>query len=102
MKKRNITYVFAAVWLIGTFLHADAVKGEKFYIKRLKRACGTSSKAFAKKHTQEEWKNLYESDAFAEEIARMCGGIKLEKRNLEHLYDFVYTYASDSGKVEIW
>ncbi|MCK4441292.1 MAG: cytochrome C [Sulfurovaceae bacterium] len=78
---------------------ADVIKGEKIYLKKLKRVCGISGGRFAAKHTQEEWDNIYKDRKLNEEISKICHGIKIEERLIPDIYDFVKEYANDSGNV---
>ena len=77
---------------------ADITKGKKIYMKRLKTACGYTGDKFARKHTQDEWEKIYESGKLKEEALRLCPGARLKDKYIKHLFDFVYEYASDSGK----
>jgi hypothetical protein len=104
-----------AIFLITLFFfaaicpncYANAEKGMKVYKKFLKSKTGIDGGKFAALHTQEEWRALFENDAkpFIEECAEKFPHtlifIKSEKFNRlkEHLFDFLYKYASDSGNI---
>ena len=77
---------------------ADITKGKKIYMKRMKTACGFTGAKFARMHTQDEWEKLMQEGKLKEEALRICPGAKLKDKYMKHLYDFVYEYASDSGK----
>lgn len=82
--------------------NADAEKGQKYYMKKLKKACGISGGAMASKHTQEEWQSIQGSTGVAAEIKVICPKVKdsaLKDKYLEHYYDFFFEYASDSGNI---
>ena len=85
----------------ATSANADAEKGQKYYMKKLKKACGISGGAMASKHTQEEWQSIG-SAGVAAEIKVICPKAKdsaLKDKYLEHYYDFFFEYASDSGNI---
>ena len=86
----------------STSVSADAVKGQKLFIKKLKNECGFNGAKFAAKHTQDEWAKINEAGKFKEEIGKICPNANLEEIKdswIEHLYDFSREYASDSGNV---
>ncbi|PHO09124.1 cytochrome C [Malaciobacter canalis] len=95
----------AAVCLIASSMftisaQADALKGQKIIIKKLKKDCGFTGAVLAKKHTQDEWKAKFESKTLNDEILKICPKAKpLKNSYLPHVYDFLYNYASDSGNV---
>jgi len=105
--KRVFTLLFVA--LIGltfatTTVSADAGKGQKIILKKLKKACIKAGiengGVLAKKHTQAEWKAIQESDKLNDELATLCPGAKkLKPKYAVHTFDFLYNYASDSGNV---
>ena len=89
-----------ALGIGSTIVSADAVKGQKLFIKKFKKPCGFNGGVMAKKHTQEEWKTIYESGKLNDELLKQCPKAKKAKEKyLKHLYDFFYNYASDSGNV---
>jgi len=100
-----VTAGFFAMSLIATPASADAEKGQKIYSKKVKNLCGFNGAKFAAKHSQDEWEELYDEGKFAEEMGKLCPrGAKIFtskkfERYLEHLYDFAYEYANDSGNV---
>jgi hypothetical protein len=88
--------------LLSTSVYADAAKGQKLYSKKLKDACAINGAVFAAKHTQDEWQEIKESGEFANEIKTICPDVEkkaLKEKYLEHYYDFVHDFASDSGNV---
>jgi len=101
--KKLFTLIFAAVVglsFVSTASFADAAKGQKIFIKKLKKPCGFDGGTMAKKHTQDEWKAIQDSGKFNDEITKFCPKAKpLKKKYVSHVYDFMYNYASDSGNV---
>ncbi|WP_200763699.1 cytochrome C [Nitrosophilus alvini] len=87
---------------VSTVAFADVAKGQKLYQKKLKKPCGMTGAKFAAMHTQDEWEEIKESGKFKEEIHKICPKVKpesIKEKWIQHLYDFVYEYASDSGNV---
>lgn len=91
-----------ALGVASTSLMADAVKGQKFYIKLLKEPCGLDGAKFAVKHTQEEWKQIKADGKGEAEIMKICPKVKageIKDTQIEHILDFSIEFASDSGNV---
>ena len=83
-------------------LSADAGKGQKLYLKKLKSACGVNGAKMAAKHSQGEWEEVGKGDGLVAELKKICPSVKdkaLKSKYLEHYYDFFYEYANDSGNV---
>ncbi len=102
--KKLLVLLFAAVVglsLVSTSAFADATKGQKIIIKKLKKPCGFNGAVLAKKHKQAEWKAIFEAGKLNDEIVKICPKVKkpLKKKYAKHVYDFLYNYASDSGNV---
>ena len=103
--KRLTTLLLTAMLglsFVSTAAFADAAKGKKIYQKKLKKACGFTGAKFAAKHTQDEWKTIYDSGKFKDEIKAICPKVKANKlkdKYLKDLFDFAYEFASDSGNV---
>ena len=82
---------------------ADAKKGQKYYLKKLKvcKKDGLKNGAvFATKHTRKEWTKLKESGKLMEEWQNICPSgtkkfSKMKEKHIEDLYDFVHKYAAD-------
>jgi len=85
--------------VLSTTASADANKGKKIYMKKMKATCGFSGAKFAAKHTQAEWEAINGAGKFAEEAAKLCPGVKLKAKYVPNVYDFAHEYASDSGNV---
>ena len=83
-------------------LNADAVKGQKLFSKKVKKGCGMTGAKFAEKHTQDEWEAIKEAGNFENEIIKICPNVKkgqVKEKWQEHIYDFSYEFANDSGNV---
>ena len=94
--------VFAGALALGlatTGALADADKGQKLYVKKLKADCGMDGAKMAKKHTQAEWSALGKGDKLKAEMKKLCPKGNIEDKFLEHYGDFFYKFASDSGNV---
>jgi hypothetical protein len=94
----------ALVALLGlavatTTASADAAKGQKLYKKKLKESCGMTGADFSAKHTQDEWKEIFDNGKMAEEISNICNGATIKEKLIPFIYDFANEYASDSGNV---
>jgi hypothetical protein len=86
----------------STVASADAAKGQKLYIKKLKKSCGFSGAVFAAKHTQDEWTKIEKDGKMVDEIKSICPNVKeksLKSKYIEDYYDFARDFASDSGNV---
>ncbi len=101
--KKIFILVLVAIFSIGIFsfsAFADAGKGQKIFIKEMKPPCGFDGGTMAKKHTQAEWKAIQDAGKLNEEMLKQCPQAKPLKDNyIEHVYDFLHFYASDSGNV---
>jgi len=102
MKKIILATVLLGL-LSGVTLSADAKKGQKFYLKKLKvcKKDGLKNGAvFATKHSRQEWSKLKEGAELQTEWNELCphGTKKIKKmkeKDINNLYDFVWKYASD-------
>lgn len=91
-----------ALGLAATTASADAVKGQKLFSKKLKSPCGMTGAKFAAKHSQDEWETIKDEGKFEAEIIKICPSVKegyIKESWQEHIYDFSYEYANDSGNV---
>lgn len=89
-----------AVGFVSAPAFADVQKGQKIFIKLMKKPCGFTGGEMAKKHTQAEWKEINDAGKLNDEMLKECPTAKpLKDRYLPHVYDFLYNYASDSGNV---
>lgn len=98
-----LNLLLVAIFSIGIFsasAFADAGKGQKIYIKEMKPVCGFDGGTMAKKHTQAEWKAIQDAGKLNEEMLKQCPEAKpLKDAYIEHVFDFLHNYASDSGNV---
>ena len=81
---------------------ADVLKGQKLFVKKLKKTCGMNGAKFAAKHSQDEWEQIKESGAFEDELIKICPNVKkgaIKESWQNHIYDFSYEFANDSGNV---
>ncbi len=87
--------------VFSTTASADATKGQKLYMKKMKATCGFSGAKFAAKHTQDEWTDIKEAGKFVDEAEKLCPGVKAKVKDkyVPHIYDFAHKFASDSGNV---
>lgn len=86
----------------ATVASADAAKGQKLYLKKLKSGCGMTGAKMAQQHSQDEWEAINEDGKLADEIKSICPkapGSSLKDKYLPEYYDFFYEYANDSGNV---
>ncbi|MEA1983577.1 MAG: cytochrome C [Campylobacterota bacterium] len=101
--KKIITMALGTTLLLSlgtTTLSADAAKGQKLYIKKLKGSCGVSGAVMAGKHSQDEWTEIYEAGELESELKTICPKLgDVKDKFLPHFYDFFNEYASDSGNV---
>lgn len=100
----NITKLAVAALLgftmFSTSAFADAAKGQKIYLKKMKAPCGFNGSKFAQSHTQKEWEDIYENGKLEEQINKLCPNIqKWNKKWDNDLFDFAHKYASDSGNI---
>ncbi|MEN4046827.1 MULTISPECIES: cytochrome C [Sulfurimonas] len=105
MKKMTSLLLAAAVAgsVFTTSATADASKGQRFYLKKLKicKKDGLKNGAvFAIKHDRKGWASLKESGKLQEEWMKICPhGVKkikkMKEKDVKNLYDFVWKYAAD-------
>ena len=89
-----------ALLFVSTNLNADGQKGHKIIIKKLKKDCGFNGAIMASKHTQAQWKMIYDNGNLDDEIKILCPKSKpLKEKYIPHVYDFLYNFALDSGNV---
>ena len=97
---RKFLLILIIPMLLTSVSYADASKGQKVYLKKLKSKCGFTGTKFAAMHTQDEWSDLYEEGEFVNEVKRICPKVKgIKEKYVKDLFDFAYEYGSDSGNV---
>lgn len=100
MKLLKLIMVASLVLFVSVSAQADEKKGQKIIIKKLKKDCGFNGAELAKKHTQADWKTIFEAGNLPAEIKTICPNSKpLKEKYYPHVYDFLYNYALDSGNV---
>lgn len=101
--KKYMVLIITTLFVVGmaaTPTLADVNKGQKIFIKKMKKPCGFNGGEMSKKHTQAEWKAINDAGKLNEELLLECPEAKpLKDSYLPHVYDFLYNYASDSGNV---
>lgn len=101
--KKIFTILFVLIVALGFAsapAFADVGKGQKIFIKLMKKPCGINGGEMAKKHTQAEWKAINDAGKLNDELIKQCPNAKpLKDRFVPHVYDFLHNYASDSGNV---
>jgi hypothetical protein len=91
-----------ATLALTTAATADAGKGQKLYVKKLKTACGMTGAKVAVKHTQDEWQEIQDEGKLKTEIKVICPKVEekaLKEKYINHYFDFFKEFASDSGNV---
>lgn len=97
-------FVFLALFcsLLFSSVNADDITGEMVYARKLKNTCHVKGDFFSKKHTQQEWKTLYESGKLFQEIEKNCPDIEsIKEEHLNHLFEFLFKYAKDTDKIPL-
>lgn len=103
-KTTSILLVTMVTGLVfATSAMADAKRGQKFYLKKLKicKKDGIKNGAvFATRHDRHGWNSLRESGKLQEEWITICPhGVKkfkkMREKDINNFYDFVWKYASD-------
>jgi hypothetical protein len=74
-------------------------KGQKIFTRKLKKACGVNGGVIAKKHTQNEWKEIIKEGKLANTISSLCNGAKVKDKYLLDIGSFFIQYANDSGNI---
>ncbi len=104
---KKVTSIVLAVVLamstLTTVASADAKKGQKYYLKKLKvcKKDGLKNAAiFASKHDRATWASIKEGGKLMDTWKELCpSGIekfdKMKPKHIKNLYDFVWQYASD-------
>ncbi len=101
MKLLKLVFVGAlALGISSTGALANADKGQKLFVKKLKEECGMTGAKVAGKHTQAQWEKIGNGAGLEKEIKTICPKVgDIDDKFLEHYYDFFYKFASDSGNV---
>jgi hypothetical protein len=101
-----ILSVFIGSAFVSSMAFADAAKGQKLYLKYLKKSMGMNGAGFAALHTQDEWEEMFENDGEGVKALMKEKGVSESflngdkfKKFMPHIKDFAIEYASDSGNV---
>ena len=86
-----------------TVASAEAKKGQKYYLKKLKvcKKDGLKNGAvFATKHARKDWSTLKENGTLLDEWKSICPSgtkkiNKMREKDIKNLYDFVWKFAAD-------
>jgi hypothetical protein len=98
--QKAVFVAIAGIGFLSTVAFADVNKGQKIFIKEMKPPCGFDGGTMAKKHTQAEWKAIYDAGKLNDELIKQCPkAAPLKDSYIEHVFDFLHNYASDSGNV---
>jgi len=100
--KRELKFgicVILGLILSSNITLADVAKGQKIYLKKMRTKCAMTGSEFAGKYSQDQWEEIYDAGKLKEEIKKICHGYTISDQDLPHVYDFVYEYANDSGKI---
>jgi hypothetical protein len=99
---------FLMVGVISTSAFADSAKGQKYYLKFMKKKTGMNGGQFAVKHTTAEWKDLFANggakfiEKYSKEFPKLdkfFHGAKFKDKYMQHIADFLEHYSKDSGNV---
>jgi len=104
MKKLFSIFIIVVLGLgfLSTSSFAYPGKGNRIFLKKLRVPCGYSGFVMAKKHTQAEWIKIFKSGKLNETMKSYCPNAKDFKTSEEkHVTDFLYAFASDSGKIAV-
>jgi len=109
--KKFITMLLASFLMVGslaTFASANADKGQRYYLKFMKKDTGLNGSQFATQFTESEWKKMFENDGeafiskYAEKYPHMADffeGDRFKNRMMGDIKSFLIRFASDSGNV---
>jgi len=100
MKKLLVAFFVITLMMMTTATTASAGvnKGQKIFKKKFRKYCRFSGVKFARNHTQNEWEEIWDDEAFIDEAKRLCPKLnvkKIKKSWWEDVYEFSYKYASD-------
>jgi len=100
MKKILLAFFVIALTMVTTSTTASAgvEKGQKIFKKKFRKYCRFSGVKFARNHTQDEWEEIWDDDAFKAEAKKLCPKLKVKSIKdswWEDVYEFSYKYASD-------
>ena len=104
MKKIMTILALVAFTMVSTptVSTASLAKGQKIFKKKLRKYCRFSGVRFAKKHTQDEWEEIWDDGKFRRETKKICPRLPLRKIKRswwKHIYQFTYEYGQGGSHV---
>jgi len=104
MKKMMTIFALVAFTMVSTptISQASLKKGQRIFKKKLRKYCRFSGVKFAKKHTQDEWEEIWDEGLFKKETKKICPRLNLRriKRHWwKHIYEFTYEYGKGGSHV---
>ncbi len=99
---------FLLVCIVSSSAFADAVKGQKYYLKFFKKKIGINGAKFATQRTQDEWKALFANsvEEFIAEYTKQYPKMekfpssdKFKLKYSKYIADFCIEYTNDNGNV---
>lgn len=95
------------VLTLSSTVFADAAKGQKYYLSKIRPFFGYNGQKFAEQHLKVEWKRLFANDAekFIAEYSKKHPNAEtfLKSKDFQtiapHIKDFAIKYAADSGEL---
>ena len=102
--KLFITSLLTSSVLVGSLSasgeYANPERGQKLFATKIFNECGITCNVMAKNHTQDEWENLHKNNKVMDTLSDKCPIIgEFNKKEVQVIYEYMYEYASDSGKV---
>jgi len=77
-------------------------KGQKIFKKKIRKYCGFSGVRFARKHTTDEWEDIWDEGKFTEETLKICPRLKVKKIKKswwKPVYEFAHEYGIGGSHV---
>ena len=110
MKKIMTLFTLIAFIIVSMPTQANAISkrekqikiGQKIFKKKLRKYCRFSGVRFAKKHTQDEWEEIWDERQFRKETKKICPRLKLRKIKRaywKYIYRFTYEYGEGGSHV---
>lgn len=99
--KKLINLPFLSLLLLcisPSYSLASVALGKKTYKHTFYKKCGFSGVQFARKHTQGEWEEIYESGDLPQESHVICPKLDIvtvESKRWKDIYQYVTKYAKD-------
>lgn len=97
-KENKMNKIILSIVLITTMAVSND-KGKKVFMKKLKAPCSMNGLTFAHMNNQDKWEEFYNNGTLSKEVKRICPKSNLKVKYEEDLFNFVYEFAKDSGKI---